>query len=130
MKRLATIASFLVALGLCSVALAASTLSGTYKAKIHTTALHGQVNGTWTITFKSGAYKVTDNGAAVIHGKYTTKGDTVTLRDKSGRDACPAPGTYRFKLTKNTLKFTKVSDSNPKCIGRVTVLRGKFKKVD
>jgi hypothetical protein len=129
MKRLAIIASFLVALGLCSAALAAGTLSGTYKAKIHTTALHGEVNGNWTIAFKSGAYTVTDNGAAVIHGKYTIKGDTVTLHDKSGRDACPAPGTYRFTLTGNALKFTRVSDSNPQCIGRVTVLGGKFTKV-
>src|ERR1700678_3454132 len=128
MKRLATIASFLVALGLCSVALGASTLSGTYKAKIHTTALHGQLNGTWTIAFKNGAYTVTDNGKAVIHGKYTLDADKITLRDKSGPDACPAPGTYRFTLTGDALKFTKVSDSNPQCVGRVTVLGGKFTK--
>jgi hypothetical protein len=129
MKRLAIGVIFAVALAGCSAALAAGTLSGTYKTKIHTTALQGAVNGTWTIAFKSGAYTVTDNGATVIHGKYTIKTDKITLTDKSGKDACPAPGTYKFTLSGNKLKFTKVSDSNPACIGRVTVLGGKFTKV-
>jgi hypothetical protein len=129
MRRLAIGITFAVALALCSVALAAGTLSGTYKTKIHTSALGGAVNGTWTIKFKSGAYTVTDNGATVIHGKYKLKGSKITLTDKSGKDACPAPGTYSYKLSGKTLKFTKVSDSNPACVGRVTVLGGKFTKV-
>ncbi|MDQ6779343.1 MAG: hypothetical protein M3071_24655 [Actinomycetota bacterium] len=53
----------------------------------------------------------------------------MTLRDKSGKDSCPAPGTYRFTVAGNALKLTKVSDSNPACVGRVTVLAGKFTKV-
>jgi hypothetical protein len=118
-----------LALALCSVAIAVAAPSGTYRTKIHTTALHGAVNGTWTISFKNGAYTVTDDGAAVIHGKYSISADKITLRDKSGKDACPAPGTYRFALADHQLKFTKVSDANPACIGRVTVLAGKFTKV-
>jgi hypothetical protein len=128
MKRLAIGLTVAVALAGCSAAIAAGTLSGTYRTKIHTSALHGAVNGTWTINFKSGAYTVTDDGAAVIHGKYSIKGDKITLTDKGGKDACPASGTYKFTLAGNKLKFTRVSDSNPACVGRVTVLAGKFTK--
>ncbi|HWF72441.1 MAG TPA: lipocalin family protein [Solirubrobacteraceae bacterium] len=129
MKRLVIGVAFAAALALCSVALAGGGLSGTYKTKVHTSALQGALNGTWTIAFKSGAYTVTDNGAAVIHGKYAVKGDKITLTDKSGKDACPAPGTYKFTLTGKKLRFARVSDSNPACIGRVTVLGGKFTKI-
>ena len=46
MKRFALASAVVVALGVCSAAVAASTLHGTYKTTIHTTALHGFVNGT------------------------------------------------------------------------------------
>lgn len=129
MKRVALAASVVAALGLCSVALAASTLSGTYKTKIHTSALHGALNGTWTIKFKSGRYTVTDNGAVVLHGKDKLKGTKITLTDQSGPDACHmGSGTYKFKLKGSKLTFTKVS-SDP-CVGRVTVLTtGPFTKI-
>ncbi|HWF34715.1 MAG TPA: hypothetical protein VG295_05075 [Solirubrobacteraceae bacterium] len=129
MKRFIIALSCLLALGAASGALAAGTLSGTYRTKIHTSALGGAVNGTWTLAFKSGAYTVTDNGAVVIHGRYTITGDKITLRDKSGKDACPGSGTYKFALTANKLKFTRVRDPKPACVGRVTVLAGKFTKV-
>ena len=128
MKRFAIAVSMVVALSLCAVALAASSLSGTYKTKIHTTALGGQLNGPWTINFKSGTFKVSFNGKERIHGTYSIKGADITLKDGSGPDACPAPGTYKFKLSGKTLKFTKISDSNPACIGRQIVLKGTFTK--
>jgi len=129
MKRVAFAVSVVAALGLCSVALAASTLSGTYKTKIHTTALGGALNGTWTVKFKSGFYTVTDNGAVVLHGKDKIKGTRITLTDQSGRDACnKGSGTYKFKLKGTKLTFTKVG-SDP-CVGRVTVLTtGPFTKI-
>jgi hypothetical protein len=129
MKRFALAVSVIAALGLCSVALAASTLSGTYKTKITSSALGGQLKGTWTIKFKSGGYTVAANGKVVILGKFSIKGSEITLKDKSGPDKCPAPGTYKFKLKGKTLKFTKVSDSNPSCAGRPIVLKGTFTKV-
>jgi hypothetical protein len=128
MKRFAIAITVVAALGLCSVALAASTLSGTYKTKIHTTALGGALNGTWTIKFKSGAYTVTDNGKVVIHGKDKIKGTKITLTDASGPDACKmGSGIYKFKLKGSKLTFSKVG-SDP-CVGRVDVLKGKFTKV-
>ena len=129
MKRLAITASVAAALALSSAALAAGTLSGTYKTKITGTALGGSLNGTWTIKFKSGNYTVTDEGIAVVHGKYSIKGTKITLNDKSGKDACPGPGIYKFKPTGKKLKFTRVSDPNENCIGRVTVLAGSYTKV-
>ena len=125
MKRFALAASVVAALGLCSVALAASTLSGTYKTTIHTTALGGAVNGTWTIKFKSSGYTAAHNGAVAVRGKNTIKGSKITFKDKSGKDSClgaGTTGTYKFKLHANKLKFTKISDSSPSCSGRVVVL--------
>ena len=108
MKRFVLAASVVVALGLCSVALAASTLSGTYKTKVHTSALGGGLNGTWTIKFSGmvpggnqGLYTVTDNGAVVVHGKDTIKGSKLSLKDTGGKDSCLGTGTtvtYKFKL--------------------------------
>ncbi len=129
MKRLAIVTTVLAALALASAALAASKVSGTYQTKLHSNALGGLLNGTWTLSFKGGKYTVADNGKAVIDGKYTIKGNKVTLRDKSGPDACPAAGVYKFKLKGKTLKFTKVSDPNPACQGRVIVLKSAFTKV-
>lgn len=129
MKRFAIVTTVFVALALCSAALAASTLSGSYRTKIKSSALGGALNGTWTIKLKGGKYTVADNGKVVIHGNYAIKGSKITLRDKSGPDACPAPGTYRFKLKGKSLKFSKVSDPNPACVGRVIVLRSTFTKV-
>jgi hypothetical protein len=129
MKRLAIATAVVAALALSSAALAASTLNGTYRTKIHTTALGGAVNGTWTIKLKSGNYTVIHKGRTTVHGKYSIKGSKITLKGGTGPNACPAPGTYKFKLKGKTLKFTKVSDSNPACVGRQTVLKGTFTKI-
>ena len=141
MKRFAIAASVVAALALCSVAFAAGTLSGTYKAKIHTTALGGALNATWTIKFSGmvaggdqGLYTVTDNGAAVVHGKDTIKGTKISLKDTGGKDSClgsGTTGTYKFKLKGSKLKFTKISETKKSCgQGRAIVLTsGTFTKV-
>jgi hypothetical protein len=128
MKRLAIVVAVVAGLALCSVALAAGTLSGKYKTKVHTSALGGQLNGTWTIDFKSGGYTVTDQGKVVLHGKDSIKGTKISLTDTRGADKCPGTGTYKFKLKGKALKFTKVKDSAA-CAGRATVLSGAFTKV-
>ncbi len=129
MKRLAITISVAAVLTVCSVALAAATLNGTYKTKIGGAPLGGALKGTWTLKFKKPAYTVTDNGAAVINGKYSINGTTITFNDKGGKDACPTPGIYRFKLNGSNLKLTRVSDSPTKCAGREGVLAGNFTKV-
>jgi hypothetical protein len=134
MKRFSLAVLVVSALGLCSVALAASTLSGMYKTKIHSTALGGALNGTWTIDFKSGGYTVTDNGAVAVVGRYEITGSKISLKDTGGKDSCLGAGTtghYTFKLNANKLTFTKISETRKSCgQGRALVLtNGTFTKV-
>ncbi len=129
MKRLMTAAAVLALSMTCSTALATTSLSGKYERKLHTTALMGQLNGTWTIAFHNGGYAVTDNGQSVLHGAYLQTGSHITFHDKTGRDACPAAGTYAATVNGDKLTLSPLSDSNPHCIGRLTVLSGTFTKV-
>jgi opacity protein-like surface antigen len=129
MKRLAVVAVLLAMLIMASVAAAAGTLSGTYQAKIGAQPLGGKLKGTWTIKFSHGNYKVSDNGTAVVKGKYTISGAKVTLGHESGPAACPGSGTYTFKLSGKKLTFTRVNDGTAACAGRATVLAGHFTKI-
>ncbi len=130
MKRLLTAVVFVAALTLCSVAVAAVHLAGTWKETIHSSALQGELNGTWTFKAANGVYHVSDNGHAVVHGNYTIKGNKINLKDTGGPAKCPGTGVYKFKVSGKSLKFTLVSDKNAACIGRRGVLTaGSFKKV-
>ena len=134
MKRFALAVSVVLALALSSVALAAGTLSGTYKTKVTSNAEQGFLKGTWTIKFKGAAYTVTDNGKVVVHGKDTIKGSKITFQDTSGKFAClgaGTSGTYTFKVTGKKLTFTKVKEAKKSCAaGRAVVLTsGTFTKV-
>ena len=130
MKRAVIAVSMVVALVLASVALAAAVnLHGTYQTTIKSSVGGGVLNGTWTIKFKRPHYTVTENGTVELRGKYKIKGTTITFHDKTGRDVCPGPGKYKVNLTGTTLTFTLISDSNPNCVGRRTVLAGTFTKV-
>jgi hypothetical protein len=140
MKRFALAVSVLAALGLCSVALATSNLSGTYKTKVHSSALGGVLKGTWTIKFsgmvagsKQSVYTVTDNGVKATHGINTIKGNKISFKDTGGKDSCLGAGTtghYKFKLKGNKLKFTKISETKGCGQGRLIVLTsGTFTKV-
>jgi hypothetical protein len=130
MKRFALAASVVAALCLCSVALAASTLSGTYKTKVTSTALGGELKGTWTLKLKGGVFTAATGGAVRAQGKYSVKGSKVTFRGTPGQGACTSPGVYKFKLTGAKLKFTRVSGSRTgACQPRAIILAGSFTKV-
>jgi hypothetical protein len=133
MRRLARIAALAITLAALTtaVALASGGLSGTFKTKIKgDSALGGHLNGTWTITFKNGTYKVTDDGHPITSGKYAITGSNITFKGEHGANSCPKTGKYKFKLEDKTLKFTKISDSNSsQCAGRVGVLAHTFTKV-
>jgi hypothetical protein len=131
MKRLAIVTALIAALAMSAVALASSTLSGTFKTTITgsgANTLHGALDGTWKVSFKNGTYKVSDNGKAITKGKYTITGSTVSLTDKSGTGKCAGTGMYKFKLKGKKLTFTKVSDTTA-CAGRTGVLAHKFTKI-
>jgi hypothetical protein len=128
-RRLLIAVVFVAALTLCSVAVAAANLAGTWKETIHSAALHGALNGTWTFKANNGTYHVADNGQPIVHGNYTIKGSKISLKDAGGTGKCPGTGVYRFKVSGKSLKFTLVSDKAAACIGRRTVLTaGTFKQ--
>ena len=129
MKRFAIAASVGGALALSSTVLAAAALSGTYKTKVTSSALGGQLKGTWTIKLKSPNYTITDTGTVVVRGKYSIKGTRITFKDKSGPAACSGAAVYSYALTANQLHFTKVKDSSASCPGRAVVLAGTFTKI-
>jgi hypothetical protein len=116
MKRLAVVTSMIAALALPSVALAGSLPLGKYTTKVKTPAT---LKGTWVLTFsKGGRYTITDNGAVVVRGHFTST-SRIYLGNETGPAACPRPGAYAWKRAGKTLKFTKLSDP---CAGRAAVL--------
>lgn len=125
-KRLAAAASIIATLALSSaaLALAGGTLAGKYTTTIKSPA---QLGGTWVLNLaKGGAYTV-GNGKLLIRGKYSATGSKITFGHETGDGACAKSGTYNWKKTGTTLKFTRVSDS-PLCGGRSAVLAHAFKQ--
>jgi hypothetical protein len=122
-KQLAAAVSVVAALAFSSVALAGGTLAGKYTTTIKSPA---ELKGTWVLNLaKGGTYTVVDNGRVVVRGKYTTTGSRVTFGHETGDGACAKSGTYSWKKTGKTLKFTRVHDS-PLCSGRSGVLAQTF----
>jgi hypothetical protein len=122
-KQLALAASVVAALALTSVALAGGTLAGKYTTTIKSPA---EFKGTWVLNLaKGGTYMVVDNGQVLVRGKYSTTGSKITFGHETGSGACAKSGTYTWKKTATTLKFTRVSDS-PLCSGRSGVLAHTF----
>ena len=117
MKRLAVCVSMIAALVLPTVVLADGALPlGKYRANVKTPA---RLKGIWVLSFmKGGKYTITDNGAVVVRGHFTST-SRVYLSNETGPAACPQFGVYAWKRTGKTLKFTKVSDP---CVGRAVVL--------
>jgi len=115
--RLALLAS-------AATASAAGGLSGTFKTKISS----GQLAGTWTIKFSHGNYKVSADGTAVVRGKYTVSGSTLTMKDSGGKLACGPTGRYTFIRSGSKLKLKNTGDHTQACAGRATVLAHTFTK--
>jgi hypothetical protein len=123
MKRLAMLASVLLALSVTSVALATGGL-GKFKTTITGKGAktdHGMLDGTWTIDLSSptsGKVRLTKNGRNGNGGTYVITGSTITLTPTKKR-LCTTKGIYKYKLTGRKLTFTKVSDT---CIVRSDIL--------
>ena len=122
LKQLALAASLVAMLALSSVALASATLAGKYTTSIKSPA---QFKGTWVLTFAKGGTYTVDNGQLLIRGRYSTNGSRITFGHETGDGACAKSGTYTWKKTGRTLKFTRVSES-PVCRGRSGVLSHTF----
>jgi curli biogenesis system outer membrane secretion channel CsgG len=126
-KRFAIVTALCVlAAGTTAGTASAASLSGTFKTKI---GGNSRFAGTWTIKFSHGNYKVTDNGKAVVRGRYTLSGNKLTMRDSSGPAACGPTGRYTYKISGSTLKFKNKTDTTVACSGRAVVLSRTFTKV-
>jgi len=110
-------------LGVCSVAVAAGGLTGTYQAKIKSPA---QIKGTWGLTLKpNGVYVVSMNGKSLASGRWSATATTITLREPDG---CGGTGTYAWKKTNAVLRFT-FKREDPRCQIRRAVLTHPFAQV-
>jgi hypothetical protein len=123
MQRLtaATLMTLALVLAMPAVVLANQNLPlGKYVTTVKTPA---SLKGTWVVRFmKDGKYTITDNGAVVVRGHFTST-SRIYLSNETGPAACPGFGVYGWKRTGTTLTFTKVSDS---CAGRTAVLGHPF----
>jgi hypothetical protein len=117
MKRLirAVVLASLLAMTVATSALA-SGLSGTYK-----TTISGVLGGTYRITFTPGHWKVT--GPITSHGTDRISGSRITIH---GTGPCKSAGTYSFKKTKRTVKFTTIHDP---CFRASLISANTWKKV-
>ena len=125
-KRFALAAAVTVALGVASVALAAGGLVGKYTTTISSPP---QVKGKWSLTLvKGGAYTVAVNGDAVARGKYSATATRITFGRESGGSGCTGSGTYSWKKSGKTLRFTRIREA-ASCQGRAAVLAHRFTQV-
>lgn len=112
-------------LGVCSVAVAAGGMAGTYTTTIKSPA---QLKGKWAITFaKGGTYTVAVNGQMVARGKYSPTANTITLFGERGSE-CTGAGTYAWKRSGKTVTFTRKRES-ASCQVRALVLSHRFTQV-
>jgi hypothetical protein len=125
-RRLATAAT-IVCLATAAIAQAAAAPSGTYSTTIKGTTIDdGQLNATWSLTFKPrGRYSVARNGHVFATGRDTIHGNQIAFTQGS---RCTSPGVYKFKLTATKLTFTIVSDKAACAAGREAVLAYRFRK--
>jgi hypothetical protein len=116
-----------------AAAATSASISGTY-----TTSVKGKtpsnLNGDWAIHItKSGQYQIAkrvgNTGQVLVAGHAKIQGSKITFQKETGPAACKgsqAVGRYGWSLKGKTLTFTRLAD---KCVGRRTVLGGKFTKV-
>jgi hypothetical protein len=129
-KRLTVAAMTAAALASVSTALAGGGgLAGQYKTTVKSPP---EAKGIWILKLakpssaqtgptKRGSYTVVAFGHPFIRGRYSMTGGTITFGHETGEGACAKTGTYTWKKSGKTLRFTRVSDA-PICTGRVGVL--------
>jgi hypothetical protein len=109
----AHIASFLILALVAPFAQAADFPSGAYTSH------------DYTLTFADhGKLTLMNNKDDVLHGTWSSNGDSITLTDVSGSYACASPnatGVYGWKASGDSVAFTKRKDA---CDDRSQALDG------
>src|SRR5262249_22898323 len=122
-RRVALAVAVVAALASTPMALAGGTLSGDYKTTI---AGPPSFKGTWNLKFaKNGAYTVVWNGKVLLRGTYKANATSITFGHETGEGACAKSGTYAWRKSGKTLKFTRIADEAV-CSGRKGVLAHAF----
>jgi hypothetical protein len=112
-------------LALCSTALGAGGVAGTYATTITSPP---QIKGKWVLTLgKGGAYKVALNGRALGRGRWSATATTITFVE-SADFGCGGSGTYAWKKTGKTMRFIRKREV-PACQARAAVLAHRFTQV-
>jgi hypothetical protein len=112
-------------LGVCSVAVAAGGLAGTYTTTISSPA---QLKGKWSlILVKGGAYSVKRDGELVARGKYTSTAKTITF-DREQGSGCTGAGTYAWKKSGKAMTFARKRERSS-CQARALILGHRFTQV-
>ena len=112
-------------LGVCSVAVAAGGLAGTYTTTVSSPA---ELKGKWSlILVKGGAYSVRLNGEVVARGKYTSTAKTITF-DREQGSGCRGAGTYAWKRSRKTMTFVRKRETSS-CQARAFILGRRYTQV-
>lgn len=112
-------------LGVCSVAVAAGGLAGTYTTTVSSPA---QLKGKWSlILVKGGTYSVKMDGEVLARGKYTSTAKTITF-DREQGSGCTGAGTYAWKKSGKTMTFVRKRETSS-CQARALVLGRRFTQV-
>ena len=94
---------------------------------VYWTTIAGQkpavLNGRWRVSFLAGGrYTVAKDGAVLVAGMGSVRGDRITFGHETGPAACRGPqatAVYRWTLRGKTLILTPISE---RCPGRQVVL--------
>ena len=113
---------------LCSSALAAPALTGTFEATV-SNARNPSNNGTFEMILRpDGTVEVLRNGKPFVTGDYSAGAAKITFAagESGPRGGCPGIGRYRWKLSRGTLRLTQTSDT---CKGREGLFKHPFTEV-
>ena len=121
-----TVAALIIfTLALCSTALGAGGVVGTYSTTITSPS---QLKGKWVLTLaKGGTYTVALNGRVGARGKWSATAATITLREPAAT-GCGGSGTYAWKKAGKTMRFIRKREA-PACQIRAAVLAHRFTQV-
>ena len=125
-RRLAFAVLVVLALAVSAIASAAGGLPGKYTTTITSPP---QLKGKWVLTLtRSRTYTVALNRTVMARGRYSATARTITFGRESGGSGCSGSGTYAWRKTGRTLRFTRKREA-ASCRARAAVLAHPFTQV-